>query len=264
MIKTPIPLIGLGTYKLYGKECQETVEKALELGYRHIDTADCYENHREVGMSIKSLPREQIFLTTKLWLDELEPEDVRKAVPRFLEELDVDYVDLLLIHWPNTSVDLAKTVEEMLSCQEKGMTRHLGVSNFRKNDLKSINPYLSHIITNQIEFHPYLQRKELVKDCLDNEIVITAYRPIAQGAFETDPELQKIGHKYGKSPSQVVLRWIVQQGFSAIPKAASTQHLKDNFNVFDFHLDGDDFKAIESLDCGKRFCAPEGFPIGDD
>lgn len=261
---TTIPLIGLGTWKLYGKECRETVEKALELGYRHIDTADSYENHQEVGQAIKSLPREQIFLTTKIWIDDLEPESVKKAFPRFLEELDVDYVDLLLIHWPNPSVDLAKTVEAMISFKEKGLVRLLGVSNFSRNDLNTIASYLSQIETNQIEFHPYLQRKELVKDCLEKGIGVTAYRPVARGAFETDTNLQNIAHKYGKSPSQVVLRWIVQQGFPAIPKAASTQHLKDNFNIFDFHLDDNDMKEISALDCGKRFCAPDGFPIGED
>jgi 2,5-diketo-D-gluconate reductase B len=259
-----VPLVGLGTWKLTGNECQKTVEQALELGYRHIDTADVYNNHEAVGRGINSFPREQLFLTTKLFTNDLTPPKVNAAVPRFLEELNVDYVDLLLIHWPAPDVDLVETLKAMLALKEKGLTRFIGLSNFVRFNLEALDPYKFPILTNQIELHPYLQRKLLVKACKDRGISVTAYRPVAQGAFENDPVMQKIGMKYGKSPSQIALKWAVQQGIPVIPKAAKLQHLKDNLDLFDFVLSDADMQEIDGLDSGQRFCAPEGLPVYED
>lgn len=259
-----LPIIGLGTWQLNGSECEKAVQMALKIGYRHIDTADIYGNHREIGKVIQSWPREELFLTTKLYINDLTPERVFEAVPRFLKELNVDYFDLLLIHWPNREVNMIDTLKAMLHLKERGVVRFIGVSNFMRSHLKAIAPYRFPILTNQIELHPYLQRKPLVEACKKMGITITAYRPLAKGAFEADPVLQKIGKKYGRSPSQIALRWLVQQEFCVIPKASSRQHLKDNFEIFDFVLSADDMKAIQSLDQGKKFCSPEGLDVEED
>lgn len=259
-----IPSIGLGTWKLNGIECEKIIQQALEIGYRHIDTADLYQNHQAIGNAIQAWPREQIFLTTKLSIDDLLPDRVYDAASRFLRELKVDYLDLLLIHWPNPDVNLVDTLKAMCHLKEKGIIRFMGVSNFVRSHLESIAPYHFPILTNQIELHPYLQRRLLVKACKEMGIGITAYRPLAKGAFEEDLIMQKIGKKYGKTPSQITLRWLIQQDFSVIPKASKLKHLKDNFDVFDFELSQVDMDEITNLDAGKRFCAPEGFPVYED
>ncbi len=259
-----IPSIGLGTWKLSGDECERIVRQALELGYRHIDTADAYENHHAVGKAIRSFPREQLFLTTKLWFNDLVPERVHQATARFLDELQVPYIDLLLIHWPSPDVNLIETLQDMVKLKQEGVIREIGISNFVRFHLKELAPHHFPILTNQIELHPYYQRRPLVKACEEAKIIVTAYRPAAQGAFEEDPVMQKIGKKYGKSPTQIALKWIHQQGMVVIPKAANPKHLKENLAILDFTLDAADMKAIDALDCGKRLCAPEGFPVYDD
>ena len=259
-----MPKIGLGTWKLRGDECERVVRQALELGYRHIDTADAYENHRAIGRALDPSLRDQVFLTSKLWMNDLEPANVDRAVSRFLEELNVDYLDLLLIHWPNPEANLTETLQEMLELKKKGLIRFIGVSNFVRFHLDELAPYHFPVLTNQIELHPYLQRKLLVQKCKEMGISITAYRPLAKGAFEDDPVLQKIGKKYGKTASQIVLRWLVQQDFYAIPKAASLQHLKDNLNIFDFSLTDAEMEIINGLDAGRRYCSPDGAPIFED
>lgn len=263
-INMTIPLLGLGTWRLKGAECEKVVQQALELGYRHIDTADLYENHEVIGKVIQSWPRQELFLATKLFLQDLTPDKVEETAARFLKELQVDYLDLLLIHWPNPDVDLAKTLQAMLDLKEKGMIRAIGLSNFVRFHLEALDSYHFPILTNQIEMHPYLQRRLLVDACKKRGIQVTAYRPLAKGAFESDPTLQKIGKQHGKSPSQVALRWLVQQTIAAIPKAATLQHLKDNIDVFDFTLTDEEMGQIDTLDQGKRFCTPDGMPIYED
>lgn len=259
-----IPNIGLGTWQLKGTECEKVIQQALELGYRNIDTADAYENHREIGRAIQAWPRDQLFITSKLFLNDLTPEKVEAATTRFLEELNVDYLDLLLIHWPNPDVDLAETLRAMASLKDKGFIRFIGVSNFVRSNLDALATFHFPLLTNQIELHPYLQRRALVKKCQEMGIKITAYRPLAKGAFEKDPVLNKIGKSHGKTASQIALRWLIQQGFIVIPKASTLQHLKDNLNIFDFSLTEAEMEMINALDAGKRYCAPEGFPVFED
>ncbi len=256
-----IPLIGIGTWQLQGKECEKTIRTALDLGYRHIDTADVYGNHEAIGLSIKSHPREEIYLTTKLSIDDLLPDDVLKAVPRFLKELDTDYLDLLLIHWPNPKVNLVKTLETMLAFKNEGIVHSIGVSNFNSALLETLTPFEFPIATNQVELHPYLQRKSLVTTCKNLNIPITAYRPLAKGAFKNDITLNTIGQAYNKSASQIALRWLIQQDIIAIPKAGSFDHLKENLAIFDFTLSNSEMEEIRKLDRGQRFCAPKDFPI---
>lgn len=261
-MKCKIPLVGLGTYKLQGKECEKVIKQAFDLGYRHIDTADVYENHSAIGKAIQRLPREELFLVTKVPMQDLAPSDVKKDVPRFLKELKTDYIDLLLIHWPNPHIQMNTTLDAMMTFVEKGLVKHIGVSNFVRSHLKEIAPYHFPILTNQIELHPYFQRKLLVAACKKMKITITAYRPLAKGVFEDDPTLKAIGKKYDKSPSQIALRWLVQQDIPVIPKASTARHLKDNIDLFDFSLTQKEMKIIEGLDQNKRYCQPAE-PIED-
>lgn len=261
---TNIPLIGLGTWLLNGKECENTIAEALEIGYRHIDTAGMYENHHEIGRAIRSFPRHELFLTSKLNLNDLTKDKVKETVLRFLNELDVDYLDLLLIHWPNDAVPLDETFEAMIAMKDSGAAHNLGVSNFVTSHLEALTPYKAHIVTNQIEVHPFLQRKKLIEAYRKHGINITAYRPLAKGAIENDPVLQNIGYKNHKTASQIALRWLIQNDIVAIPKATSRKHLKDNFDIFDFCLTQDEMEYIEQLDRGQRFCIPAGMSTLED
>lgn len=262
--KTKIPLLGLGTYKMVGRECVDGVKKALELGYRHFDTADVYGNHEAIGEAIKGFEREKLFITSKLFTQDLTKEQVAKKVPQFLKELGIEQLDLLLIHWPSKEVPVAETLKAMLQCKEKGLVKGIGVSNFVRFHLKEMEPYLDEIVTNQVEMHPYLQRKELKKAYEEAGISITAYRPIAKGAFVEDATLTAIGEKYHKTPSQVALRWLIQNDIVAIPKASTLAHLKENIDIFDFSLEEEEVKAIDELDQSRRYCTPSGLPVYDD
>jgi 2,5-diketo-D-gluconate reductase B len=258
-----IPSLGLGTYRLTGKECEKIITQALEIGYRHFDTADAYGNHWEVGRAIKHFPRKELFIVTKIDLNQLAPNAVRKAVPRFLKELAQEYIDLLLVHWPAQGVNLAHTLQAMMEFKEKGVVHHLGVSNFVRSHIEELAPHFP-ILTNQIELHPYLQRYDLVETCKKFGVHITAYRPLAKGAFEQDKILKEIGSQHGKTASQSALRWCIQKGYAAIPKAATPKHLKENFEIFDFTLNREEMQRIDALDANKRYCAPEGFPVLPD
>lgn len=248
-----MPLIGLGTWKLYNTECEKTVALALDLGYRHIDTADCYENHEAIGNAIHSFERKELFITSKIWHTDLDPKKILSLVPAFLKQLKTDYIDLLLIHWPPLNLeDVAPALDAMLTFKETGAVHHIGVSNFVRKHLPVLERYP--IFTNQIEMHPYLQRRDLVSAYKKQGISITAYRPLAKGAFTQDPILQKIGAAHGKTASQVALRWLVQQQFTVIPKAGGINHLKENLEIFDFSLTAEEMNLIASLDQGKRYC----------
>lgn len=259
---TKIPLVGLGTWRLNGKECESIVSMSWDIGYRHIDTADGYENHKAIGRAIRHLPREKLFLTTKIRFEDLEPKQVRAAVPRFLKELQTDYLDLLLIHWPNPQIDMEKTLEVMVKFQEKGLVRAVGVSNFVRYHLRKFAKFP--ILVNQIEMHPYLQRKALVSFCKKAGVGIVAYRPLAKGAFKEDPVLKEIGKSHGKTASQIALRWLVQQDIMAIPKASDPKHLKANLDIFDFRLSKQEMGRIAQLDMGRHYCASVVIPYMDD
>jgi 2,5-diketo-D-gluconate reductase B len=262
--QTGMPLIGLGTYRLQGKECQEAMSLALELGYRHIDTADVYENHEAIGKAIRHWPRQELFLTSKIRFSDLEPKCIHKAVPRFLKELKTDYLDLLLIHWPNPQANLSEALQAMLAFKQEGVVHAIGVSNFVRFHFQELESRHFPIMTNQIEMHPYLQRRALVEYCKQHGIGITAYRPLAKGAFEEDPVLTAIGTQHGKSASQVALRWLVQQDIVAIPKAGDPKHLRDNLAIFDFVLTEQEMKKIAGLDSNKRYCNPSDLPVYED
>lgn len=263
-----VPEIGFGTFKLHGKEGEQIIKSALGIGYRHIDTAQMYKNESEVGNAIKQshLKRDELFVTTKIWYTDLEPEKVIKATERSLRDLDMPYVDLLLIHWPNPEVSLEATIEAMLSLRDQGKALNIGVSNFPTQLLIEVNEELSApIFCNQVEYHPLLGQFDLLDYAADHDIMVTAYSPLGKGEAIKVPLLIELAEKYGKTPSQIALRWLIEQEqVVVIPKASTREHMEENMDIYDFSLEDDDFYAIDDLDKTHRFIDPEYAPEWDD
>lgn len=259
-----VPEIGLGTYKLHDRECSNVVRMALEIGYRHIDTAQMYKNEREIGeaLSVSNVPREDVFLSTKIWHTNLDADDVLQTTEESLRQLDTPYVDLLMIHWPNDQYDLRATIEAMLVLRDQGKAMNIGVSNFPLHLLKKVNEEIrAPIFCDEVEFHPFIDQLDLLDYAIENDILITAYSPLAQGKVLENKDLQEIAGKYGKSPAQISLRWLIEQeNVVAIPKASTEEHLKENFEVFDFYLDDEDFDRIDQLQKSTRLVNPSFAP----
>lgn len=249
-----IPKLGLGTWQNTGPTCTETVRTALELGYRHVDTAQVYDNEAAVGEGIAAadVAREDIFLTTKVWRSNLRHEAVIDSVEESLDKLGVDYVDLLLIHWPHPRVPVAETLGAMAQLRERGLVEHLGVSNFTRSQLaEARDAVAAPIVADQVLYHPYKDQSPLREYCADAGVALTAYSPLARGRVLDDPTLAEIGERYDKSAPQVALRWLVQQdGVVAIPKSTSREHLDANLAVFDFELRDDEMARIDGLTGG--------------
>lgn len=255
---TQIPKLGFGTWQITGDACVEAVRDALELGYRHIDTARAYGNEAEVGRGIAAsgVERGHVFLTTKLWYTGLRAADVRKQLEGSLRELGTEHVDLLLIHWPSPEVVLAETLAAMTELQEEGKASHLGVANFPPRLVHEALE-LAPIICNQVEYHPYLGQPELLALARERDLMLTAYSPLARGKVLRDPVLREIGEAHGRSPGQVVLRWLLDQPHvAAIPKASSHEHRAANLEAFDFELSDDDRGRIAGLERGLRTADP--------
>ena len=246
-----VPVIGFGTYKLKGNSCKKSVVDALNIGYRHIDTAQIYGNEEEVGKAIQEadVEREEIFLTTKVWKTNLGQDDVLSSVDRSLNKLKADYVDLLLIHWPVEDVPLEETLEAMDGLRSSGKVRNLGVSNFDVGLLEEAQELSKYpIFTDQVKYNPFEPQKQLTRYCSKNDVLLTAYTPLAKGRVARDRTLQEIGEKHGKTAAQVALRWLIQQDkVIAIPKAAGGDHRSENFDVFDFELSKDEMEEIFDL-----------------
>ena len=262
-----VPEIGLGTYRLHGKQCENAVRTALDVGYRHIDTAQMYQNEMEVGEAIKNSPvdREDVFLTTKLWLNNLEYEDVLRTTEESLDKLKTPYVDLLLIHWPSDQYNLQRTLEAMLLLRDQGKVSNVGVSNFTMKWLQEANEEVrAPIFCNQVEYHPFLGQFDLLDYAIEHDIMVTAYSPLAQGEVENNDELRQIAEKYNKSAAQIALRWLIEQEqVVAIPKASSKEHLQANIDIFDFELSDEDFDTIDEMDKSKRLISPDFAPTWD-
>ena len=262
-----VPEIGIGTYRLYGRECKETVSEALSIGYRHIDTAQMYKNEKEVGDAIYSSPvaREDLFLTTKVWHTNLDHDDVLQSVEDSLRQLRTPYVDLLLIHWPNDQFSMQQTFEAMLTLRDQGKAMNVGISNFPLSLTKKVvEEHRIPILTNQVEYHPFLAQFDLLDYSYDNDFLVTAYSPLAQGKVMNHDELIEIGNEYGKTPAQISLRWLIEQeNVVAIPKASSKEHLEENINIFDFELSDEHFTQIDELDKSMRLVNPSFAPDWD-
>jgi 2,5-diketo-D-gluconate reductase B len=241
-----IPLIGLGTWDLRGRQCIEVVASALEMGYRHIDTARKYGNEQEVGSGViqSGIAREEIFITTKLSPDELDPGEIATATEKSLSALKTGYIDLLLIHWPTSDMDIEASLSEMFRLKEQGKVKHVGVSNFSPMLFrKAIS--LGPVVCNQVEFSPYVKQDENLEIAQESGLMITAYTPLGQGRIARDSRIKAAGEKYNRTPAQVALRWLIQQGnVSVIPKSSGEKHLRENMNIFDFELSEEDMKKI--------------------
>jgi 2,5-diketo-D-gluconate reductase B len=254
-----LPALGFGTWQIEGEAATEATRHALELGYRHIDTAQIYGNEAEVGEGIRAsgVPRDDIFLTTKVWKSKAKPADVRSSTEESLRKLGVEHVDLLLLHWPVTDVPLAETLGALTELVEAGMTRHIGVSNFTPELVEEAVGH-ARIFCNQVEYHPFLDQSALVDLARKHDHLLTAYSPIAQGKVLEDAEIRAVAEGHGKSPVQVTLRWLLQQDkVAAIPKAASAGHREANLDVFDFELSDDEMQRIADLaDAADRIIDP--------
>lgn len=244
-----MPVIGLGTWEMNGSGCIGSVITALHLGYRHIDTAQIYGNEREVGKAIgeSGVKREEIFLTTKISTSNLTPARIRRSAMESLEKLDTDYVDLLLIHWPTESMNLEDCLATMFNLRNDGVVRNVGVSNFEPELFRRAlgnGP----VLTNQIKFTPYHEEFENLRLAKERKRIITAYSPLGRGGIAHDTILGEIGKTYGKTASQITLRWLVELGnVSVIPKAVSEHHQKENLDIFDFRLNDEDMEKISQL-----------------
>ena len=262
--KIRVPKLGFGTWKLQGESCQKAVLKALEVGYRHIDTAQIYENEEDVGQALQEskIDRGEIFLTTKVWKDHLDFRDVLLSVSQSLQKLQTDYVDLLLIHWPNSQFCLEDTLSAFKELVDTGKVLHVGVSNFPPKELNQAYKIYSKIICNQVEYHPLLNQGTLLKSVSKNKMFLTAYSPLARGEILKNTTLKSIAKKYNKTIPQITLRWLLdQKNVIPIPKAKNLKHIKSNFEVFDFSLEPEDQKKIDQLTKrNKRLVHPDWAP----
>lgn len=262
-----VPALGFGTWQLTGAACKRAVSEALAIGYRHIDTAQIYDNEAEVGAAIaeSGLARERLFLTTKVWMDRMRRGALERSVEDSLKRLRTDYVDLLLIHWPNAEVPLEETLAALSAVREAGRTRAIGVSNFPLSWLRaSVEDHGAAVVCDQVEYHPYLSQAPLLDYVRAHGLFLTAYCPLAQGRVADDPVLRRIGEAHGKSASQVALRWLIEQDrVAVIPKAAGAGHARSNFEIFDFELSAQERGEIDGLARGKRLIDPSWAPEWD-
>lgn len=253
-----IPSIGLGTWQMEGDECANAVENALEMGYRHIDTARIYGNEEAVGRGLEraDVSREEVFLTTKVWRDSLTREDALDEARGCLDRLGVDYVDLLLVHWPNDTVPIEETLGAFEQLRDEGLTRHIGVSNFTPGLLDEARS-VADIVLNQVEMHPYFRQEEMVSYCQEHDLALTAYSPLARGRVTDDPVLQEIGDRHDRTAAQVALRWLIQQeNVAAIPKAAPADLQRENLAAMGFELDREEMGEIGSLEQRAKLVDP--------
>lgn len=244
-----IPALGFGTWELFGKEGERAVHDAIEIGYRHFDTAQAYGNEAEVGAAIAaSGMRDDIFLTTKIWPENYEPNAFRKAIAQSAERLHGP-ADLVLLHWPRFDLPLATLMDNLNWARDEGLTRHIGVSNFPSNLLKEAAALsAAPLAANQMEYHPFLNQSRILSACRDLGVALTAYCPIARGrVFKTDV-IAKIAETHGKSAGQITLRWLVQQeGVIAIPRTSSAERARENLAIFDFSLSESEMAEIHGL-----------------
>lgn len=258
-----MPQFGLGVYKVEdGHQVMETVNNALKAGYRSIDTAAFYENEEGVGKAIKEsgIPREELFITTKVWNSDQGFEETLAAFEKSLEKLGLEYLDLYLIHWPVKEKYL-ETWRALEKLYNNGKARAVGVRNFQIHHLKDLMEHSSVIPTvNQVELHPQLSQEELRAFCDEHDIKVEAWSPIARGRLLDNPTINQLAKKYGKSPAQVILRWHIQNNVIIIPKSVNLHRIKENADIYDFELTIEDMKQINSLNKNERFGAdPDNF-----
>ncbi len=263
-----IPALGFGVFRMSDAEVERVIPAALEAGFRHFDTAQIYQNEAALGKALQtaSVARDDLFLTTKVWVDNYDISRFGASVDESLDKLKTDQVDLLLLHWPADQVPVAAQVDMLNAVKEAGKTKFIGVSNYNIAQMQeAMTRSAAPIITNQVELHPYISQNKLLAAINDSDIVASAYYSMADGAVPQDKLLQQIGVKYGKSAAQVGLRWLVQQGYIALSKTANPARVAENIAIFDFALDASDMTAIAGLvRPNGRLVSPEGLtPVWD-
>jgi len=249
-----VPALGLGTYKLVGEAAYAPVRAALGCGYRHIDTASFYENEEAVGRAVREsgVPREEVFITSKVWNTEQGFEETLNAFDRTLQRLGMDYLDLYLVHWPVPGKRL-ETYRALERLYEEGRVRAIGVSNFTVRHLEELYGACQVMpAVNQVEMSPFLYQRELLEHCRGRNVLVTAFSPLARGQALGDPVLAEVAARHRRSPAQVMIRWCLQKGMAVIPRSADPAHIKENADVFDFSLDEEDMARLDLLHTGLR------------
>ncbi|BBU44583.1 aldo/keto reductase [Pseudomonas monteilii] len=259
-----LPAIGLGTWPMTGTACTQAVRQALDVGYRHIDTATAYDNEAAVGQALRDsdVPREQIHLTTKVWWDRLEPKAMRQSLEDSLRALGTEHVDLFHIHWPGQDWDLARSIETLVALRDEGKARHIGVANFPLGLLRQVMETLGAPLSAiQVEYHVLLGQQPLLDYARRHDLLLTAYTPLARGQAAAQPVIQEVARKHGVLPGQVALKWLLDQdGVAAIPKASSRENQLANLAALDVQLDDEDRAAIAGLPKDQRVVSPAFAP----
>jgi len=260
-----IPELGLGTWQNSNpEECSESVETALDMGYRHIDTAQAYSNEGDVGegLSAADVDREDFFLASKVWINKLSAEKVKASTEESLDKLGVDSVDLMYVHWPSGDYRPEETLGAFRELVEEGRIDNIGISNFEPEQVdEAMEIAGEHIVANQVEMHPLLQQEEILEKCREHDIYLVAYSPLARGKVFEIPELRDIAEKHDVSPAQVSLAWLMQKdNVVVIPKATSEEHIEDNYRALDLELDEEDIEKIDGLERRDRRVDPEFAP----
>lgn len=249
-----MPIVGLGVYQMTEQEAYDSVSYAIEAGYRHIDTAQFYQNERAVGRAVNdSGKREKIFVTTKIQIANFGYEQVKKSVDESLNLMNFDYLDAVILHWPveKYRIESYKALEELY---KENKLKSIGVSNFTIKHLEELLTNTEIVPTvNQVEFTPFLFQKELLEFCNKNKIQVVAYSPLTQGKMLDDATLTEFANKYGKTPAQMLIRWCIDHNVVVIPKSKTEERIKQNLDVFDFKISNEDLKVLDSLNQNKRF-----------
>ncbi len=257
-----VPVLGFGTWQLEGAVCERGVGHALDVGYRHVDTAQMYGNEDRVGAALAAsdVDRGDVFLTTKLGNDVHAPSEVRASTEESLRKLQTDYVDLLLIHWPVSDTPIETTLDAMLELREEGKVRNVGVSNFQPRQVERAVEHAP-IFANQVEYHPFLGQEELLRLARKHDHLLTAYSPLARGDVFSDDTLQRIADAHDVSAAEVALAWLISQDHvAAIPKSTSFDHIASNLTALDVELTDDEVREISGLERGERLVDPPFAP----
>jgi 2,5-diketo-D-gluconate reductase B len=245
-----IPLLGLGTWDLRGRVCARVVEQAVRLGYRHIDTAEMYDNEREVGEGLHAsgVKRDEVFVTTKIWPTHFAPAALGRAARECLARLRLSEVDLLLLHWPNPQIPLEETLGALCKVKRDGLARNIGVSNFTVALIEqAVQAASEPLVCDQVECHPFLDQSKIIAACRGHGMAVTAYSPIARGSAGNDEVLGRIGAAHNKTAAQVCLRFLVQQDIVVIPRTSKVERLSENAAIFDFVLSEREMAEIAAL-----------------
>lgn len=264
-----IPQLGMGTFRLEDKVCYDSVRMALEVGFRHIDTAQIYGNEESVGAAIRDsgIPRDELFVTTKVWKNKLNRVGFIPSVKDSLKKLGLGHVDLLLIHWPSpeNGESMEEYLGELAQAKRDGLTTHIGVSNFTIAQVEEARGILGEgeIFTNQVEVHPYLTNEKLRRHCAENGIHITGYMPFAVGKVLEDETIADIAEAHGVSTAEVVIAWELAHGLATIPSSTKRSHLETNLKAATLTLSAEEVSAIDALDRGDRQAAPDFSPEWD-